>query len=652
MGDRREIEKNPTLDDYNLRSFYSRVPELELGSGSYQRHHGPWSTQFTPQHTPKYTPQTTPGHTPQHTPTRQFVSLENERTNFSPSGQKLKPSRFSYKSPTHVPYGDYSLPPDLSNGRQNRRRREQERIECVRVKAGEIRKERVRPSSLRSGSIRNSKSSDDNSIPLDLNSLCDNYSNSPFGNSNSRLGNSSSRLGNGHSRLGNGPSTSVSSTTCSNSDQTLRLPSQSFSEPCTPYESSTQFEPCTRYEAASLRTRNGDPSNSGITLANQKNLNVAFSKNGSKVRIDLGLPEPVISDGTVIKATNTNANNKARTTRLNAVPKNDPEPNDGGKTEVLTVLVLSLVKLVDVGLHGFMLGILLYCTYLSAVYCQQAELQGWHDTDICDKNSSLAPQLMNKSHWKMSVRDWSLIFCIFHCAYFLLAFLADLTFYTVIHNINKYVLTVFPVERGFLAVLLITDSILLIFSKNLDGVMETEALSAIVILATLCIITDTYFVLPRLRYLAKLDLGWLAKSAKFFSWWRPASNLSLVIVLVLYNLITAIRDSRMSIEVIPITVFGIIYMITILILIIFVCKRRTRLKEYLQSLPQIEHQPPWTGNLEQQSSWSANLEQQQSWSGSRAELFLGALGLVSLNYLSIAPVAKPVNFILTNLWLS
>ena len=39
------------------------------------------------------------------------------------------------------------------------------------------------------------------------------------------------------------------------------------------------------------------------------------------------------------------------------------------------MLVLSLVKLVDVGLHGFMLGILLYCTYLSAVYCQQAELQ-------------------------------------------------------------------------------------------------------------------------------------------------------------------------------------------------------------------------------------------------------------------------------------
>ena len=48
---------------------------------------------------------------------------------------------------------------------------------------------------------------------------------------------------------------------------------------------------------------------------------------------------------------------------------------DGSRKEVLTVLVLSLVKLVDVGLHGFMLGILLYCTYLSAVYCQQAQLK-------------------------------------------------------------------------------------------------------------------------------------------------------------------------------------------------------------------------------------------------------------------------------------
>jgi hypothetical protein len=205
-----------------------------------------------------------------------------------------------------MPYGDYSLPPDLSNGRSHRRRRDYtERVECVRVKAGEIRKERVRPASMRSVSIRNSKSSDDNSsIPLDLNSLCDNYSNSRFGNAHSRLGNNFSRLGNGHSRLGNGPSTSVSSTNCSNSDQTLRLPSQSFSEPCTPSDTCTRYEPCTSLEncaryrncrvndqrPASLRTCDCEPSNSTINHANNKNLNVAYSKNGSKVRIELDLP--------------------------------------------------------------------------------------------------------------------------------------------------------------------------------------------------------------------------------------------------------------------------------------------------------------------------------------------------------------------------
>ena len=30
-----------------------------------------------------------------------------------------------------------------------------------------------------------------------------------------------------------------------------------------------------------------------------------------------------------------------------------------------------------------------------------------------------------------------MIFCIFHCAYFVLAFLSDITYYTVINNINK-----------------------------------------------------------------------------------------------------------------------------------------------------------------------------------------------------------------------
>ena len=58
-----------------------------------------------------------------------------------------------------------------------------------------------------------------------------------------------------------------------------------------------------------------------------------------------------------------------------SIPEYCASDGDGSRKEVLTVLVLSLVKLVDVGLHGFMLGILLYCTYLSAVYCQQAQLQ-------------------------------------------------------------------------------------------------------------------------------------------------------------------------------------------------------------------------------------------------------------------------------------
>ena len=210
------------------------------------------------------------------TPTRQYASLDNESTGYSGfySGgvglPRFKPSRFSYKSPTHYyPYGDYSLPPDLSNGhRQHRRRREHaDRIECVRVKAGEIRKDRVRPSSVRSASIRHSKSSDDNnSIQIDLKSLCDTSL--------------SSRLGGGNGGLF--PSTATTS-----SEGISRLPSQSFSEPCTPF-----------YETP--ERRNGPPRTPGkngasnpplSTPANSKNLNVAFSKNDSKVWLSVDSPE-------------------------------------------------------------------------------------------------------------------------------------------------------------------------------------------------------------------------------------------------------------------------------------------------------------------------------------------------------------------------
>ena len=240
------------------------------------------------------------------TPTRQYASLDNESYSYSGfyaggvSLPRFKPSRFSYKSPNHYyPYGDYSLPPDLSNGhRQHRRRREHaDRIECVRVKAGEIRKDRARPSSVRSASIRHSKSSDDNnSIQIDLKSLCDT-------SLSSRLGGSGS---------GGGTAGLFPPSVTNSSEGISRLPSQSFSEPCTPFYET----PERRNGPPPARGKNGTANPPLQTPANSKNLNVAFSKNDSKVWLSVDSPEtgPLKSAAAAAKKTAI-VTNKTRTCR-------------------------------------------------------------------------------------------------------------------------------------------------------------------------------------------------------------------------------------------------------------------------------------------------------------------------------------------------
>ena len=322
------------------------------------------------------------------------------------SGGSLRPSRFSYKSPlhygtlphNHAPHfhlyhqnphggaGNYSLPPDLSNSgssrhRRNGRRRyggsrrtaaEADRIECVRVKAGEIRKERISPSSLRSLSIRNSRSSDDNnSIQFDLKSLCD-------------------------ARSPRGGGGSITTTTTGGGD-THRLPpaaSLSASEPRTPYHEPSSS--ARQQQGQRARTKNGDhktsdnnnrthpTSSSHTNNNNNKNLNVAFCKNGSKVRIDLNQPEAkTVRVGAHAQQLRQHKKSSARSRTTTAAAKSghigrvggEGEEEEGWRGRAFTLFVMSLVKLVDLGLHGFMVGILLYCTYLSAVYCQQVQLQ-------------------------------------------------------------------------------------------------------------------------------------------------------------------------------------------------------------------------------------------------------------------------------------
>ena len=60
-------------------------------------------------------------------------------------------------------------------------------------------------------------------------------------------------------------------------------------------------------------------------------------------------------------------------TSIHLSEKDDQDSGAGGKVPVL--LLLSIIKLVDLSFHGVMLGLFLYSSYLSALYCTQVQLE-------------------------------------------------------------------------------------------------------------------------------------------------------------------------------------------------------------------------------------------------------------------------------------
>jgi len=302
------------------------------------------------------------------------------------------------------------------------------------------------------------------------------------------------------------------------------------------------------------------------------------------------------------------------------------------------VALVSLIKAVDLGFHATMLALLLYATYLSAVFCQQSL-----DSSLCLKNSSLSPQILGKPEWTMPVGDWSLIFSIFHSVYFFLAILADLFFFNLLSKIKKYILTVLPVERGFLVVLLITDSALYIFSVNLGESVGGVVVTVLVTLAAACLILDTGYLLPRLLDLSKLDLGWLLRSSRLLTRWRPSLHLILVISITLYNLVSTIRY-RLTPEMIPLAVFGVIYSSLIIFFIVVVVKRKKSLVTFLTNLKGSTEAPNTPRHWRSEAVAEGQMDPKE-WAETRSDLALSILGLASVNYLSVAPVAQTLNFI-------
>jgi len=302
------------------------------------------------------------------------------------------------------------------------------------------------------------------------------------------------------------------------------------------------------------------------------------------------------------------------------------------------VSLVSLIKVVDLGFHATMLALLLYATYLSAVFCQQSL-----DSSLCLKNSSLSPQILGKPEWTMPVGDWSLIFSIFHSVYFFLAILADLFFFNLLSKIKKYILTVLPVERGFLVVLLITDSALYIFSVNLGESVGGVVVTVLVTLAATCLILDTGYLLPRLLDLSKLDLGWLLRSSRLLTKWRPSLHLILVISITLYNLVSTVRY-RLTPEMIPLAVFGVVYSSLIIFFIVVVVKRKKSLITFLTNLKGSTEAPNTPREWRSEAVEEGQMDPKE-WAETRSDLALSILGLASVNYLSVAPVAQTLNFI-------
>lgn len=254
-------------------------------------------------------------------------------------------------------------------------------------------------------------------------------------------------------------------------------------------------------------------------------------------------------------------------------------------------LLLSLLKGVDLMFHVYLLALLLFATYISVMLCHNDEESGVLESDNVQLpgvlesgnaqlpgvlesgnaqepvdlefycNSSLAAlKVLGSDRWHMSVADFLLIISIIHAACTAIAAIADTLYFLLIFNFNKYLLTVVPVKRLFLVVLLLLDAVVFVSTPGITLLTSGHFVIVLTVTAALYITLASVKLFGSLGQLAAGPGSSSRKASSQDSWirWLPVIQLLLLTATLLVNTVTSLQ-TRFTFEVIPSACFGLFY---------------------------------------------------------------------------------------------
>jgi len=174
---------------------------------------------------------------------------------------------------------------------------------------------------------------------------------------------------------------------------------------------------------------------------------------------------------------------------------------------------LAVIKLFDLSVHVYMLGLLSYTIFLNAlVLLSEIPVLILSPADSSNLTAMFSPDpgpvletwlttnmsVLGKQRWAMSPAHLVLILTIFHVTYGLIAVICDIFFFRSLCQgllTTKYMEIVLPVQRLFFLVITSMDGLIFTFTGNINTLMDDVFPTVMIVIICLLVFLDTFLVL-------------------------------------------------------------------------------------------------------------------------------------------------------------
>merc|ERR1719232_227205 len=221
---------------------------------------------------------------------------------------------------------------------------------------------------------------------------------------------------------------------------------------------------------------------------------------------------------------------------------------------------LVTIKLFDLGLHVYMLGLLTYSIFLNALVLLSeipVLIRSPADSNLTTFSEDPGPTLetwltanmtvLGKERWAMLPAHLVLILTIFHVTYGLIAAICDIFFFRSLCQgllTTKYMEIVLPVQRLFFLVIPSMDGLIFTFTGSINILMDDVFPTVMIVIICLIVFFDTFLVL---RSFDAAKPGLVTSIP-----WRNLVMLVMLVTMTTHALVTQYREPAYTWDIGPV----------------------------------------------------------------------------------------------------